>query len=191
MLENTFFFFFFWRRLWRIPWTARRSNQSILKEINPQYSLEGLMLKLKFQYSGHLMWRTDSLEKTRRWETLKAGGEGDSREDDGWMASQTQWTWFWAGSGRWWRTGDAWCAAVHGVAKSAIWLSNWTTTVYCTEKILINCHIHSWSFRSAQTLSIFIFIKLKVCCPPTKEKHFHILMVNTDNIIFVLQESFV
>ena len=99
------FFGFFWRRLLRVPWTARRSNQSILKEINPQYSLEGLKLKLKFQYFGHLMWRTNSLEKTSCWETLKAEGEGDSREDDGWMASQTQWTWFWAGSGRWWRTG--------------------------------------------------------------------------------------
>ena len=68
---------------------------------------------------------------------------------------------------------DASCAAVHGVAKSAIWLSNWTTTtVYCTEKILINCHMHSWSFRSAQTLSIFIFIKLKYVANLPKESTF-------------------
>ena len=66
----------YWRRLLRVPWTARRSNQSILKEINTEYSLEGLMLKLKFQYSGHLMGRADSLEKTER---LKAGAEGDDR----------------------------------------------------------------------------------------------------------------
>ena len=124
-----------WRRLLRVPWTARRSNQLILKEINPQYSLEGLMLKLKFQYFGHLMWRTDSLEKTWCWESLKAGGEGDSRGKDGWMASRTQWTWFWTGSGRWWRTGMP--GVLQSIAKSAIWLSNWTTTVYCTEKILI------------------------------------------------------
>ena len=65
-----------WRRLFRVPWTAKRSNQSILKEISPEYSLEGLMLKLKFQYFGHLMQITDSLEKT--WERLKAGG-GDDR----------------------------------------------------------------------------------------------------------------
>ena len=81
-----------WRRLLRVPWTAK-SNQSILKEINPEYSLEGLMLKLKLQNFGHLMWRTDSLEKTLCWERLKAGGEGDDRGWDGWMASPIQWTW--------------------------------------------------------------------------------------------------
>ena len=75
-----------WRRLLRVPWTARRSNQSILKENNPEYSLEGLMLKL------HLMQRTDSLEKTLMLGRLKAGGEGDNSGWDGWMASLTQWT---------------------------------------------------------------------------------------------------
>ena len=68
-----------WRRLLRVPWTARRSNQSILKEIGPEYSLEGLMLKLKLEYFGHLMQRTDSLEKTLMLGRLKAGGEGDNR----------------------------------------------------------------------------------------------------------------
>ena len=93
-----------WRRPLRVPWTARRSNQLILKEINPEYSLEGLM-KLKLQYFGHLMWRVDSLEKTLIWGKLKAGGEGDNRELDAWMASPTQWTWVWASCGRWCRTG--------------------------------------------------------------------------------------
>ena len=68
-----------WRRLLRVPWTARRSNQSILKEINPRISLEGMMLKLKLQYFGHLMRRVDSLEKTLMLEGLGAGGEGDDR----------------------------------------------------------------------------------------------------------------
>ena len=68
-----------WRRLLRVPWTARNSNQSILKEICPKHSLDGLMLKLKFQSFGHLMRRTDSLEKTLSWEGLEAGGEGDDR----------------------------------------------------------------------------------------------------------------
>ena len=77
-----------WRRSLWVPWTARRSNQSILKEICPEYSLEGLMLKLKLQYFGHLMWRTDSLEKTLMLERLKAK-EGDNRGWDGWMASLT------------------------------------------------------------------------------------------------------
>ena len=72
-----------WRRLLRVPWTARRSNQSILKEINPDYSLERLMLQLKLQYFGHLMQRTDSFERPWCWERLKAGGEGDDRRWDG------------------------------------------------------------------------------------------------------------
>ena len=87
-----------WRRLLRVPWTARKSNQSILKEISPEYSLEGLMLKVKLQYFGHLMWRTDSFERPRCWERLKAGGEGDDRGWDGQMASPTQWTWVWVNS---------------------------------------------------------------------------------------------
>ena len=66
-----------WRRLLRVPWTAGRSNHSILKEISPEYSLEGLILKLKLQYFGHLMRRADSLEKTLMWERLRTGGEGD------------------------------------------------------------------------------------------------------------------
>ena len=70
-----------WRRLLRVLWTARRSNQSILKEISPEYSLEGLMLKLKLQYFGHLMWRTDSLEKTRCRERLRAEGKGGVTEN--------------------------------------------------------------------------------------------------------------
>ena len=88
-----------WRRLLRIPWTARRSNQSILKEIIPEHSLEGLMLKLKLQYFGHLMY---SWERPWCWETLKAGGEGDNRGWDGWMASPTQWIWVWVNSMSWW-----------------------------------------------------------------------------------------
>ena len=76
----------------KVPWTARRSNQSILKEISPEYSWEELMLELKLQYFGHLMRRTDSLEKTLMLGRLKAGGEGDDRGRDGWMASPTRWT---------------------------------------------------------------------------------------------------
>ena len=79
-----------WRRLLRVPWTARRSNQSILKDNSPEYSLEGLMLKLKLQYFGPMMQRVNSLETTLIWERLKAGGEGDDGGWDGWMASPTQ-----------------------------------------------------------------------------------------------------
>ena len=77
------------------PLTESRSNQSILKGINPEYSLEGLMLKLKLQYFGYLMKRTDLLEKTLMLERLKVGWEGDDRGWDGWMASPARWTWVW------------------------------------------------------------------------------------------------
>ena len=89
-----------WRRLLTVPWKARRSNQSILNEIGPEYSLEGLILKLKLQYFGHLMQRASSLEKTLMLDRLRAGGEGGDRGWDGWMESLTQWTWVWANSRR-------------------------------------------------------------------------------------------
>ena len=95
-----------WRKLLRVPWTARRSNQSILKEINPAYSLEGLMLKLKLQSFGHLMRRVDSLEKTLMLGKIEGGEEGDDRGWDDWMALPTQWTWVWVNSGNWWWTGS-------------------------------------------------------------------------------------
>ena len=97
-----------WRRVSRVPWTARLSNQSILKEINSEYSLEGL--KLKLQYSGHLMRRGDLLEKLRWWKRLRVGGEEVNRGSNGWMASSTQWVW--ANFRRQWRTGK------HGVLQS-------------------------------------------------------------------------
>ena len=94
-----------WRRLLRVPWTARWSNQSILKEISLEYSLEGPMLKLKLRSFGHMTRRTDSFAKTLMPGKIEEGREGDDRGWDGWMASLTRWTWVWVSSGRRWRKG--------------------------------------------------------------------------------------
>ena len=107
-----------WRILLRVPWTARRSNQSILKEVSPGCSLEGLMLKLKLQYFGHLMRRVDSLEKTLMLEGLGAGGEGDNRGWDGSMASPTRWPWIWVDSGSWYGQGGLACCDSWGRKES-------------------------------------------------------------------------
>ena len=119
-----------WRRLLRVPWTARRCNQSILKETSPECSLERLMLKLKLQYFGRLMQRTDSLERPWFWERLKAGEEGDDRGWDGWVASLTQWTRVLVNSGSWWWTGRPGVLQSMGSQRVG---HNWATELNWTE----------------------------------------------------------
>ena len=94
-----------WRRLLKVPWTARRSNQSILKEISPGCSLKGLMLKLKLFTLATSCKELTHWKRLWCWEGLGAGGEGSSRGWDGWMTSPTRWTWVWVNSGSWWWTG--------------------------------------------------------------------------------------
>ena len=106
----------YWRRLLRVPWTARRSNQSILKKINSEYSLEGLMLKLKLQYFGHLIWRADSLTKTVMLGKIEDRRRRGNRRWDYWLALLTQWMWISADSRRQWRTGSL-VHCIRGVTK--------------------------------------------------------------------------
>ena len=121
-----------WRRLLRVPWTARRSNQSILIEISPEYSPEGLMLKLKLLYFVYLMWELTHWKRPWCWERLKAGEEGDKRGRDGWMASKTQWTWVWVNSWSWYWTGRPLMLQSMGLQRFGHdWATELNWTDYC------------------------------------------------------------
>ena len=130
-----------WRRLLRVPWSARRSNQSILKEISPEYSLEGLMLKLKLQYFGHLMRRTDSLEKTLMLGKIE-GRRRRGRQKLRWLDGITDTMHMSLSKIREiMKDREAWCAFIYGAAKSWTQPSDWTTA---TAFLMSSYHIHTW-----------------------------------------------
>ena len=152
-----------WRRLLRVPWTARRSNQSILKEISPEYSLEGLMLKLKLHYFGHLMWRTDSFENTLMLGKIEGGGKEDNRAWDGWMASPTQQTWVWVNSRSWWWTGRPGVLQSMGFQRLR---HNWATElinffILCPEHFFFDSEM-ALDHPDAPLVCMFVFIPVKV-----------------------------
>ena len=129
-----------WRRLLRAPWTERRSKESILKEIIPGCSLEGLMLKLKLQYLATWYEELTHLKRPWCWERLRAGGEGDDRGWDGWMASLTQRTWVWVDSGSWWwagRPGMLWFMGSQRVRHDWATKLNWTDVCVCVCALLL------------------------------------------------------
>ena len=147
-----------------VPWTARRSNQSILK-ISPEWSLEGLMMKLKLQYFGYLMWRTDSFEKTLMLGKTEGRRRRGWRGWDGWMASLTQWTWIWVNSGSWWWTGKPGMLQSMGLQKVRHdWVTelNWTA-LNREEQIWL--HTRSVSFTFSFVL-LLCFLFCFVCILP-------------------------
>ena len=149
------------------PLDCKESNQSILKEISPGFSLEGLMLKLKLQYFGHLMWRVDSLEKTLMLRGIGLGGKGDDRGWDGWMASPTQWTWVWVNTRRWWWTGRPGVLRFMGL-QSRIRLNDWTELKNEMSKLLekysLKKKYKTWlSYNYLNKLSQFKTFPKKTC----------------------------
>ena len=123
-----------WRRLLRVPWTARKSNQPIWKEINPGYSLEGLMLKLKLHCFGTWCKEVALWKRPWCWERLKTGEEGDDRGWDGWMASPTLWIWVWVSPRSWWWTGKP--GELYSMALQKF-RHDWATELNCT----VICHV--------------------------------------------------
>ena len=150
-----------WRRLLRVPWTTRRSNQFILKEISPEYSLGGLLLELKLQYFGYLMRSVESLENTWCWERLRAG-EGGGREWNGPIASPNQGSRFWANSGRHWRAEEP--SMLQSMGRQKIGHSNGTTKIFiCSSFYLWLYSIQSYHHFPKVTW-VSSFLPHSLCC---------------------------
>ena len=170
-----------WRRLLRVPWTARRSNQSILKEIGPGCSFEGLMLKLKLQLKLFATWCKEltHLKRPWRWERLRAGGERDDKAWDGWMALSTRWTWVWVDCGSWWwtgrpgvlpfmgsqRVGHDWAAELNWTELMHIyWRRRWTFLWHYSGKNRSSLSQKRIIIQQSLYYNILLFPKKQLCC---------------------------
>ena len=187
--KNWYFDLWCWRRLLRVHWTAKRSNPSIIKEISPGYSLEGLMLKLKLQYFGHLMRRTDYWKRSWCWERLEAGGEWDDRGWDGWIASPTQWIWVWASSRSWWWTGKTGVLQSMGSQRVG---HGWATVLKILHQFLkYRTIVFSLALQESLVIIWFFFISsiLKKWLSDT----YHLAYSVSNNFIIhaTLQESYI
>ena len=161
-----------WRRFVRVPWTARRSIQSILKEIRPGCSLEGVILKLKLQYLGTWCEELTHLKRPWCWEWLRAGGEGDDRGSGGWMASPTQWTWVWVGLRSWYWTGRPdvlWFMGSQRVRHDWATELNWTEQ---SMKGLLSSHL----CQHVLLLKLFCVLHFMLTNPTFKKKKIHFIV---------------
>ena len=175
-----------WRRLLRIPWTARRSNQSILKEISPEYSLEGLKLKLKLRTLATWCEELTHWKRPWCWERLRAGGEGDNRGWNGWMASPTRGIWVCAGSRSWWWIGSLVCCSPWGCKESDMterlnWIlhgEDYSWLAQICKKYVLDCMYspftkitYTLTFSPTTFLQQFLMSYLR-CCLPGYSPHF-------------------
>ena len=175
-----------WRRLMRVPWTIRRSNHSVLKKINPEYSLERLMLKLKLQYFGHLMWKVNSLVKILMLGKIE-GWRRRGWQRFGCLVSPIQWTGVWANSGRWWRTGKPVMLQSMGSQWVSDWLVMWLSD-WATITIFLSHYFNSTHNKEKILKYNMPSISVNICFKILFLKGFFFITINNNCVIMIFLE---